>query len=248
MSVAYWTGPRPLRPRYVIRTASPAPYGAVVHATWQQGSPGETRTRDSYHARGSTWSSTASSSYFVLVVLVSCTGGDRATQQRHHRESRQEGRAGRPATTRSDAEFLKVIIGYHEQAVEISDIALARATGPEVKAFARSLKAAHDPEVNKLKDLLSAHDGELKGKDDAFLDVRISLTGQELERLRRARGGIMSQTFLDTVIVHHERGLSAAHEVLRDGGSAPATDLARQMVREERAELAEAERLRQGSP
>lgn len=184
----------------------------------------------------------------VLVVLVSCTGGDRATQQRHHRESRQEGRAGRPATTRSDAEFLKVIIGYHEQAVEISDIALARATGPEVKAFARSLKAAHDPEVNKLKDLLSAHDGELKGKDDAFLDVRISLTGQELERLRRARGGIMSQTFLDTVIVHHERGLSAAHEVLRDGGSAPATDLARQMVREERAELAEAERLRQGSP
>jgi uncharacterized protein (DUF305 family) len=175
----------------------------------------------------------------ALAILASCTGADRAKEQ-----SRPASRGNGPqANASSDAAFLNEMIRHHQQTVEISALAEARAASPEVKAFARRLKAAHDPEVAKVKQVLSGH-GKLKEGEDDARRAALALDGQELGRLGRARGAMFNQAFLDAMIVHHERAVSVTQTALREGRSPETVDLARQTAVTAQAELAEAKLLR----
>ncbi|MGP3933876.1 DUF305 domain-containing protein [Nonomuraea sp. KM88] len=51
--------------------------------------------------------------------------------------------------------FAQMMIPHHEQAVEMADLAPARAADPEIKELAVKIKAAQDPEIRTMKGWLT---------------------------------------------------------------------------------------------
>ena len=73
----------------------------------------------------------------------------------------------------SDAMFLQMMIPHHEQAVEMTELALLSTSNPEILELAQQIKAAQGPEIELMKSWTgvntSAHaghtmDGMLSGK------------------------------------------------------------------------------------
>ena len=50
-----------------------------------------------------------------------------------------------------DVMFAQMMIPHHEQAVEMSDIALARSTDPEITELATEIRGAQQPEIDQMK-------------------------------------------------------------------------------------------------
>jgi uncharacterized protein (DUF305 family) len=62
------------------------------------------------------------------------------------------------AGSESDITFAQLMIPHHEQAVQMADMALQKATTPEVQQLAQQIKDAQDPEIQQMRGWLTAWD------------------------------------------------------------------------------------------
>lgn len=64
-----------------------------------------------------------------------------------------------------DVSFAQDMIPHHQQAVQMSDMALTRASSANVKDLARRIKAAQGPEIEQMKGWLSGWGAPVEAKD-----------------------------------------------------------------------------------
>lgn len=171
-----------------------------------------------------------------LLVLSACGGGS------------DDGTGSAPAAATAtfnddDVMFAQMMVPHHEQAVEMSDIALDPTVGASdaVRQLATRIKGAQDPEIELMTGLLAGwgRSTEMDTSLDHSSMMDGMLTAGELESLSSLRGADFDRAWMEAMIKHHEGALAMAKDVL-EGGSDPAVrTLAGEIVAGQQAEIDE---------
>jgi uncharacterized protein (DUF305 family) len=107
-----------------------------------------------------------------------------------------------------DINFAEMMIPHHEQAIEMSEIALLNTTNPEVLQLAQQIKDAQSPEIDLMKSWtgvkVSTHSGHM---------MEGMLSESELSDLRKAKEKDFDKLFRDGMSKHHEGASGLAHDV-----------------------------------
>lgn len=143
----------------------------------------------------------------------------------------------------ADVMFAQMMIPHHEQAIEMSDIAL----DPTVDAseliidLAARIKAEQDPEITQMTTLLEAWGKPLAPEDgmDHSSMMEGMLTIEELDDLALLRGTEFDVAWAKAMIAHHEGAVKMARDVLKSGKSPEINTLANAIIDSQLAEIEE---------
>ena len=111
----------------------------------------------------------------------------------------------------SDAMFLQMMIPHHEQAVEMSDLALSTSKDADVLKLAKQIRDAQTPEIIKMQGWLS--DAGLSQDPGHSMGDGMGgmLSDSEISTLKGSIGKAFDKLFLTGMIAHHE---GAIHMVM----------------------------------
>ncbi|MFI0367527.1 DUF305 domain-containing protein [Actinomadura sp. 1N219] len=148
-----------------------------------------------------------------------------------------------------DVMFAQMMIPHHRQAIEMADLAAARAASPEVKGLAADIKKAQGPEIDQLSAWLTGwgatvpapgtggtgHEGH--GGMDGMM------TAQEMKELEGAEGAAFDRAFLEMMIKHHRGAVTMARKEQSAGRSPAAKKMAGDIVTSQTAEITKMQNL-----
>jgi uncharacterized protein (DUF305 family) len=105
----------------------------------------------------------------------------------------------------SEIMFAQGMIPHHQQAIEMSTMALKNSSSPEVKKLAKGIIAAQGKEISQLKYWLTA----TKSSTSMGHDMGMSgmLSKDDLTKLKKLKGSKFDASFLKAMIAHHEGAL-----------------------------------------
>ena len=134
----------------------------------------------------------------------------------------------------SDLMFAQMMIPHHQQAVEMSDIALANSKNEKVLRLAEQIKSAQAPEIEQMKGWLSDAGQNLMGSHGMDMDGMLSET--EILALKASTGVEFDRLFLKGMIAHHQGALSMV-VMIEDSENAEAKKLAADIKSSQSAEV-----------
>ncbi|MDS1272173.1 DUF305 domain-containing protein [Lipingzhangella sp. LS1_29] len=164
---------------------------------------------------------------------------------------------GEAVFNEADVAFARMMIPHHEQAIEMSELAEDRA-GPEVLDLAEEIEAAQQPEIDQMQDMLQdwgvAPDEEMDHDDmddDSadhadHADMEGMLSPEQMDELAAVEGAEFDELFVEYMIEHHEGAILMSEEVLAEGSSPEAHDLAEDIIAVQESEIDEMETLLDG--
>lgn len=131
----------------------------------------------------------------------------------------------------NDIMFAEMMIPHHEQAIDISDIALSKSTNPEIIKLATEIKNAQEPEIQ----LMKSWEGV-----DASMHMGHTMMGmldeQEIADLKSATGKDFDRLFLESMIKHHEGAIDMAG-MIDDSKNQEVSDLGKAIIDAQSAEI-----------
>lgn len=130
-----------------------------------------------------------------------------------------------------DIMFAEMMIPHHQQAIEMSDLALKNSTNPEVLALAQEIKDAQAPEIEQMKSWGASSMAHMGHMMDGML------SDEEISELAAAKGSDFDRLFLGGMIKHHEGAIEMAEMVI-DSKNAEVAALANAIIEAQRAEIA----------
>ncbi len=146
-----------------------------------------------------------------------------------------------------DVMFAQMMIPHHEQAIEMSDIALDPTVGASdvVKSLATRIKGAQDPEIATMKAFLTTWKKGLT--PDSSMDHSNMMSGmlsaEDITQLSSLRGAEFDRAWMNGMIEHHEGAIEMAKEVLEDGKDAAVKALATAIATAQDSEILEMKKL-----
>lgn len=146
----------------------------------------------------------------------------------------------------ADVIFAQGMLPHHRQAVEMSELALARAEDPEVLALAEEVAAAQEPEIVTMTAFLEAWGAEvpdegtvmsmeMEGLDHGGMAGMMS--PEEMTALGSAEGTTFDQMFLQMMVEHHEGAVDMAKTELTEGENPTAKELAQAVIGTQESEI-----------
>jgi uncharacterized protein (DUF305 family) len=120
-----------------------------------------------------------------------------------------------------DVHFAQMMIPHHEQAIEMSDIALDPTVGASdvVRNLATQIKGAQDPEITQMKNWLTAWNRT--EMDHSSMDMSEMMEGMlsadQLINLGTLRGAEFDKAWIEGMIGHHEGAIQMSTVVLAKG-------------------------------
>ncbi|WP_026544101.1 DUF305 domain-containing protein [Arthrobacter sp. 35/47] len=189
----------------------------------------------------------------AVVSLAGCGAGAESqpgTSGSSSSSSSQESAAHNDA----DVMFAQMMIPHHRQAVEMSDIVLAKeGISPEVMDLATRIKDAQAPEIDTMTGWLEAWgepmamDGGMEGHSMGGMDsMEGMLSEDQMAELESAEADDASRMFLETMTAHHEGAVAMAEEEIENGENPDAIALAEAIVAAQEAEIEEMQELLAG--
>ena len=142
----------------------------------------------------------------------------------------------------ADVMFAQMMIPHHQQAVAMGNLAETRASSPEVKALAASIKAEQAPEIALMKSWLKAANAPLQ-MDHSMVMAGL-LTDADMKALAEASGVEFDRLFLEGMIGHHEGAIEMARVVL-DSNNAEVKGLAEAIVASQSTQIGQMHQLLQ---
>ena len=101
--------------------------------------------------------------------------------------------------------FAQGMIPHHQQAIEMSNMALKNGASPEVKKLAKEIIAAQGKEIGQLKYWLTATKSSMTMDHDMGMGGMLSKS--DLIALKKLKGSKFDSAFLKAMIAHHEGAL-----------------------------------------
>ena len=133
--------------------------------------------------------------------------------------------------TSDDIAFAEMMIPHHEQAIEMSEIALLNTTNPDVLKLAQEIKDAQSPEI----ELMMSWTG-VKASTHAGHMMDGMLSQDELAELGEAKDKKFDILFLKGMIRHHEGAIEMAQDVA-DSGNKEVADLSASIITAQESEI-----------
>ena len=141
-----------------------------------------------------------------------------------------------------DLMFAEMMIPHHEQALEMSELALQNSTDESVRDLAQRIIAGQDPEIDQMQAWLDAsggagghHGGHGMGNMDNMGGMA---SEAELELLGTLSSPEFDALFLELMIEHHEGALDMVR-MITNSGNDEVRALAEEITRVQREEIAE---------
>ena len=183
----------------------------------------------------------------VLVLgLAGCSGTVSGTPGMDHSASPDAtGSASAANFNDADVQFAQMMIPHHTQAIEMSDMLLAKKdVNPEVVALAEQIKAAQQPEIDTMSDWLKAWGANTDGTDGMdHGDGNGMMTEDQMSALEQADGASGQRLFLEHMIEHHSGAIMMAEDEVANGQNPDAVALAKVIIESQQAEVKEMETL-----
>ena len=135
----------------------------------------------------------------------------------------------------SDIMFAQMMIPHHQQAIEMSDLAIKISKNSDVVKLAKQIKAAQTPEITQMRNWLSA--ANASETMDHSMGMGGMLSDAEISTLSKSTGKTFDSLFLTGMIAHHE---GAIHMVMmiQDSSNAEVKTLGEAIVKAQTAEIA----------
>ena len=172
----------------------------------------------------------------AALLLAGCTTGSTPTSSSNPSASSQS------QANSADEMFATMMIPHHEQAVEMSDMLLAKdGVTPEVAELAQQIKDAQAPEIEQMKQWLTAwgapyDDSGMGGMDHGNMGDGM-MSDDDMAALDSATGAEAARLYLEQMILHHEGAIDMAKAELKDGSNPDALALAEAIVTTQSAEI-----------
>jgi uncharacterized protein (DUF305 family) len=148
-----------------------------------------------------------------------------------------------PATSdahnNADAMFTMMMIPHHQQAIEMSDMIIAKSgIDPQITELAQTIKDAQQPEITQMQGWLDAWG---VGDPNDMMDDMDHGTGMmsdgDMSALESATGADAGRIYLDQMIQHHEGAIDMATDEVDDGQNPDAITLAKNIITSQTAEI-----------
>lgn len=186
-------------------------------------------------------------SFTALALLAGCGGSSHSDMADMADDTSVDTVQSAAGFNDADVMFAQMMIPHHEQAIEMSDIALDPTVGASdvVKSLATRIKGAQDPEIATMKAFLTTwkkattpdssmdHSGSMSGM----------LTGEDITKLSSLRGAEFDRAWMTGMIAHHEGAIEMAKEVLKDGKDTAVKALATAVATAQDSEILEMKKL-----
>ena len=139
--------------------------------------------------------------------------------------------------TGADIMFLQMMIPHHQQAIDMSDMALTRSKNAELLDLAKKIKSAQSAEIVQMKAWLKdAGAGEDMGH--SMHDMGGMLADQEMADLKAASGTTFDKLWLNGMIGHHDGALHMTNMII-DADNAELKAFGEGIIKVQTAEIAQ---------
>ena len=191
----------------------------------------------------------------VVLVLAACSagqpgnsseGGSGSTVPSAGAPSAGATSPGSVAKNPADVMFVVMMIPHHQQAVEMSDLLLAKSgVDADVRKLAGQIKAAQQPEIDQMKGWLDdwGIDGSHMNAMDHSGHMGGMMSKEQLATLRKADGPTGQKLYLEGMIKHHQGAIDMANNVLGVGQDPDVKKLAETIVVSQQAEIVEMKKM-----
>ena len=175
---------------------------------------------------------------FTGCSTVADRGGGMGDGMDHDDTGRTDGSSD---FNQADIMFAQMMIPHHEQAIEMSDLILAKdGVDPEVVELAEEITAAQGPEIEQMESWLDEWGAPSMMDADGMggaVGMGGMLTDEELDELAAADGTTGTTLFLEGMIEHHEGAIDMAEQHQEDGESEEALALSASIIDTQEAEI-----------
>ena len=149
---------------------------------------------------------------------------------------------GAPSPAPADVMFVQMMIPHHEQAIEMSEILLAKDGMPaELRELAEQIAAEQGPEIERMRSWLRdwgmPEMGDMAGGHGGHGGMDGMLSETELDELRDAEGDEAVVLFLRQMIAHHEGAIDMARDVIDNGRHPDVRALVDDIIASQQAEI-----------
>jgi uncharacterized protein (DUF305 family) len=158
----------------------------------------------------------------------------------------------------ADTMFAQMMIPHHQQAVEMSEIMLAKDNlDPKITDLATRIKEAQGPEIERMTAMLEAWGepvmmpsesaGGMEGHDmhgnesgEAGMgSMEGMMSEDDMAKLESTQGTEAAELFLTQMIAHHEGAVKMAEQEAEQGSNPQAVELAQTIVKDQKGEIQE---------
>ena len=170
---------------------------------------------------------------FSLILFTAACGSSHNMDAMDKSEGETESVGSSAEFNNEDVHFLQMMIPHHEQAIEMSDIALDPTIGASdvVKGLATQIKGAQDPEITQMnKWLIDLGKTEMDSSMDMSGKMDGMLTADQLMNLGTLRGAEFDSAWIKAMIGHHEGAIKMATVVIAEGSNSQVRVLAEAII------------------
>lgn len=142
----------------------------------------------------------------------------------------------------ADVMFAQMMIPHHVQAVEMSDLILAKQGIPsDITALATRVKAAQAPEIETMTGWLTGWGQSTEAPAGHSMDGMMG--ADDMTQLEAAQGVEAAKLYLSQMIAHHQGAVAMATTETVDGTDTAAVQLSKDIVSSQKAEIQEMQTL-----
>lgn len=158
----------------------------------------------------------------------------------------EAGRTARPGeglgmsearVTAADVRFAEGMVPHHRQALEMAALVAPRSSSVALRTIGERITAAQRAEIAAMTSWLRSVGRPPAGHDDH------TVTLEQMNRLRAARGAAFDELFLTLMIAHHEAAMTMAGQELREGTDRAMLAVAQDVLSGQGVEIARMRRL-----
>lgn len=142
----------------------------------------------------------------------------------------------------ADVMFAQHMIPHHQQAVEMSDMLLAKqGIDKRVTDLATQIKAAQAPEIQQMQGWLTAWGNPpmppMSSNNMGHGGMSGMMSDADMNALRDAQGGEAAKLYLTQMIAHHEGAITMAQKEISDGQYPDAIAMSHAIVTTQQQEI-----------
>ena len=173
----------------------------------------------------------------ALIGVIALKGDGHMKHNGHDMNSHMSGKANSSplSLTGADIMFLQMMIPHHQQAVDISNLALKSSTNAELLALAKTIITGQSAEINQMKMWLNQA-GASEDMGHAMHDMGGMLDAAELSALDKASGKDFDNLWLKGMIGHHDGAIHMT-QMIEDASNSEIKTFGEAIVRDQTAQI-----------
>ena len=146
-------------------------------------------------------------------------------------------------TSNMDRHFIEMMVPHHQDAIDMADLALQKASRPEIMTLAENIKRTQTIEVAQMRSWYKAWYGmdlpasQSGSNDGGMMGGQGMMGGMDMGIDDLANARDFDKAFIEAMVPHHQMALMMSSMVLTGGEHKELNDLARAIITSQRAEI-----------